>query len=348
MTADQPANTSEPKKPLIFVVGNSRSGTTMMGRILGKHPEIFTFHELHFFEQLWTPRDQNRYLSKAETERLAARLICIERDGYLTQGDPDRFYKESQELFAGIQGESLTSTEVFEAFLHSEAAKHGKRIPCDQTPRNVFYLNEILELYPEAYIINMIRDPRDVLLSQKGKWKRRSLGAKNIPRKEAIRSWVNYHPIIISKLWNASIRAAERFAEHDRVYALRFEELLANPEEIVQKICEFLGISFDTSLLEIPQIGSSVRVDQPEQKGINRDRAGSWAKGDLNPTEIFVCQKITEVLMERNGYKPVPVYPNPLGLAYTLASFLVKLTLALLFNLKRMRNITETIKRRLA
>jgi omega-hydroxy-beta-dihydromenaquinone-9 sulfotransferase len=94
MTADQPANTSEPKKPLIFVVGNSRSGTTMMGRILGKHPEIFTFHELHFFEQLWTPIDQNRYLSKAEAERLAARLICIERDGYLTQGDPDRFYKE--------------------------------------------------------------------------------------------------------------------------------------------------------------------------------------------------------------------------------------------------------------
>jgi hypothetical protein len=30
----------------------------------------------------------------------------------------------------------------------------------------------------------MIRDPRDVLLSQKGKWKRRTLGAKNIPRKE--------------------------------------------------------------------------------------------------------------------------------------------------------------------
>lgn len=36
----------------IFIVGNSRSGTTMMGRILGNHTDVFTFHELHFFEQL--------------------------------------------------------------------------------------------------------------------------------------------------------------------------------------------------------------------------------------------------------------------------------------------------------
>ncbi len=38
----------------IFVVGSSRSGTTMMGRILDKHPSIFTFRELHFFGTIWT------------------------------------------------------------------------------------------------------------------------------------------------------------------------------------------------------------------------------------------------------------------------------------------------------
>ena len=41
---------------MLFVVGNSRSGTTMMGRILGNHPDVFTFGELHFFGQLWSPR----------------------------------------------------------------------------------------------------------------------------------------------------------------------------------------------------------------------------------------------------------------------------------------------------
>ena len=347
MTAHQLANTSEYKTSFIFVAGNSRSGTTMMGRILGNQPEVFTFHELHFFEQLWTPSDKNRYLHKAEAEQLAARLLCIQRDGYLTQGNLDRFLEESKELVAEIHEKTLTSAGVFAAFLHYEVVRHSKRIPCDQTPRNVFYIGEILELYPEARIINMIRDPRDVLLSQKGKWKRRSLGAMNIPQKEVFRSWINYHPIIISKLWNASIRAGERFAEDDRIHTLHFEHLLKNPEKAVQEVCGFLNLPFDKSLLEIPQIGSSYTADRPDQKGINRERAGSWQQGELNLEEIFWCQKITKVLMEQNGYKSVSVEPTFFGLVYSLASFFVKLTLAILFNLKRMRNITETIKRRL-
>ena len=40
------------EKKKFFVVGSSRSGTTMMGRILNNHPDIFTFHELHFFEKI--------------------------------------------------------------------------------------------------------------------------------------------------------------------------------------------------------------------------------------------------------------------------------------------------------
>ena len=44
----------------------------------------------------------------------------------------------------------------------------------------------------------MIRDPRDVMLSQKNKWKRRFLGAKQIPLREVVRSYVNYNPILIS------------------------------------------------------------------------------------------------------------------------------------------------------
>jgi hypothetical protein len=197
----------------IFVVGNSRSGTTMMGRVLGRHPIVFTLRETHFFEQLWSSADEERQIVEDEAIPLAARLVCIQRDGYLKQGDPNRFYGEAKGLISSMQHEGLTSAEVFRAFLFLEANKNGKAIPCDQTPRNVFYLREILELFPEARVINLIRDPRSVLLSQKRKWKRRFLGAKNIPLKEAFRSWVNYHPITISKLWNASVRAAERHAD---------------------------------------------------------------------------------------------------------------------------------------
>ncbi len=347
MMAHQSANLGNQKNLLIFVVGNSRSGTTMMGRILGRHPEVFTFHELHFFEQLWTPTAQSCYLSKAEAEQLAARLICIQRDGYLTQGNPDRFSEESQKLIVEIQAETLTPAEVFEAFLLYEAAKHGKRIPCDQTPRNVFYISEILELYPEARLINMIRDPRDVLLSQKGRWKRRFLGAKSMPIKATVLSWINYHPITTSKLWNSSIGASERFAGNERVYSVHFENLLSEPEKTVQNICEFVGISFESSLLEVPQIGSSIELDNPDRKGINPERAGSWQKGGLSSTEVFLCQWVTKSVMESHGYNLVPIRPNLLLLIYSVITLPMKLALALLFNLKRMQNLNESIRRRL-
>ena len=45
---------------IIFIVGNSRSGTTMMRRVLGNHPAIFMLEELHFFEQLWSTSDKEK------------------------------------------------------------------------------------------------------------------------------------------------------------------------------------------------------------------------------------------------------------------------------------------------
>ena len=41
----------------------------------------------------------------------------------------------------------------------------------DQTPRHVFYIGELIEMYPGAKFVHMVRDPRAVLLSQKRKWK---------------------------------------------------------------------------------------------------------------------------------------------------------------------------------
>ena len=51
----------------------------------------------------------------------------------------------------------------------------------------------------------MVRDPRDVLLSQKNKWKRKFLGANDIPFFELLRARFNYHPYTISKMWKTAV-----------------------------------------------------------------------------------------------------------------------------------------------
>ena len=331
---------------MIFVVGNSRSGTTMMGRILGRHPNVHTFGELHFFGQLCAPPFSSKS-SQEEIEKLASQLHCIQREGYRTHGNPRRFLSEAQTFLESLTTYPETQATLFEAFLHYIAAENGRTIPCDQTPRNVFYIADILQLYPKARIINMIRDPRDVLLSQKRKWKRRFLGGSDMPMKETFRDWMNYHPITISYIWRTAVTAAEQFLQHERVTSIYFEELLAHPEATVKHLCDFVGITYTHAMLQVPQVGSSVAEDQPQQLGINPHRAHSWRDGELSSAEIYLNQTITASFMKMHNYDPVSIRPNIASLALHLLAFPVKLVGAFLFNLDRMKSIRQTLKRRI-
>ena len=335
---------------MIFVVGNSRSGTTMMGRILGKHRDVYTFGELHFFGQLCAPSFSSE-LPKADALKLAAALCCVQREGYRTHGNPRRFLKEAAVFLDGLTAYPETPARLFSTFLRHEAAENGKTIPCDQTPRNVFYIKDILELYPEARVINMIRDPRDVLLSQKRKWKRRFLGGSDMPMKETFRDWVNYHPITISHIWRTAVNAADQFANHERVTSIYFEELLTHSETTVKHICNFANISYADTMLQVPQVGSSVGADRPQELGINPHRAHSWRSGttggELSSTEVYLNQTITAALMKKHNYSRVSIQPNLAGLALHLLTFPLKLGGAFLFNLDRMKSVHQTLKRRI-
>ncbi|MCB9031432.1 MAG: sulfotransferase [Chitinophagales bacterium] len=331
---------------IIFIVGNSRSGTTMMRRVLGNHPAIFMLEELHFFEQLWSTADKEKVLTVPEAANLASRLMFIQRDGYLAEMNTGKHYEEAMNMVSSMES-SLYPHEILRAFLHHETKKAGCSIPCEKTPQDVFYIKEILELFPEARIINMVRDPRGVMLSQKRKWQRRSMGAGFMTRKEQRRLRINYHPITISKLWNASQRAALPYTEHERVHTVIFEELVNDANKQVRDLCTFLGIAFQDSMLAIPQVGSSNEADKPDSFGIKTERAGNWEKGGLNRGEVWFCQRICKTYMESYGYSIKPVSPGPFLILWYYVSFPFKIALALLFNLHRMKNIFEAIKRRM-
>lgn len=332
---------------MIFVVGNSRSGTTMLGRILGLNSDIHTFGELHFFEQLIGIEEfsTNPAWPSDKATSVVEKLITRARDGFFASFVPGRYENDARKIIE--HAPSLKPVDLYATFLSQETQRAGCRVPCEQTPRYLFSVREILRAYPNARVINMVRDPRDVLLSQRSKWKRRFLGGSSIPMREAIRAWCNYHPWLVSRLWVSCVEYAQEI-NHDRFMSIRFEDILINPDHEIRKLCDFLGLPFEADMLNAPQIGSSSGLDSPDKIGINKERAGGWKKNGMPRDDRLLCEWVCRDQMKHLEYGDVldegRFSPRSLISMMTLP---FKLSLAFTFNIKRFPNLASSLKRRL-
>lgn len=338
------------KTELIFIVGNSRSGTTMFSKMLGNHPEIFTFSELHFFERISVPGKGSGWFDIEKAADVFSDLLSIQREsGLLGQREPGRYRQEASAYLKGLGKDRFPEQELLRLFLLYETGKNGKKIACEQTPRNLFYVREILDAYPGAKVINLTRDPRDVLLSQKYRWMRGAMGQTNFPMREKIRSWINYHPYTISRLWRSCIKQAQRLEGTPRFCSLRFEDVTVRPEAEMKRACAFLGVEYVDAMLDIPVEGSSVQRDDNAKRGVDKGAASRWERfGGLGAEEIYICQKMNGDIMRDLGYMVKDdLKVNPLKLAFAYLSFPVKIMLAVVFNLSRSKNIIYSIRKRL-
>ena len=326
----------------IFIVGSSRSGTTMMGRILANHSDIFAFKELHFFGTIWTNNSESNLDEKQQID-LLSRLLCIEKNGLFKQSNISDFNEIARTIL--IDKNVSNPLSIYELFLSEITSDNKCFIACEQTPKNLYYLKEILSYFPDVKVINMVRDQRDVLLSQKKKWKRRFLGSSSIPLSEAIRSYINYHPILTAKVWNSSLKYSTEFKDNKRVKIVKFEDLLVNPIGVIKNLCQFLGIDYNPEMLKVPVVGSSTQQDVKNQLLIDISKKEKWKNGGLNSAEIYLSQLASNSMMRKFKYDLEKFRFPPVLTLFYLISFPIKLILAFILNIKRMGNIVEVIKK---
>ena len=325
-------------RPILFVVGNSRSGTTLMGRLLGRHPDVFRFRELHFFDRFWSRDSPTRRLSIPEATAIAAGLCQRqERDAYDCRS-------EAEALVASLPHDARTAMAVFTAFMRHGAATKGRSIPCEQTGRSVFYIDDIIRELPEARIVNVVRDPRDVLLSQKRKSQAR---ADVKSRALRLRQYLNYHPISTAALWVAAVREGDRQVRHERLVSVRYEDLLHDPAAVVARIYAFCGLDYEPHVLDVPQVGSSNVPNRASAQGIDATRTGRWREGGLDRAEIFLCESIAGATMRRHGYRPSDVAPDLPRLWLHLFTMSIRTGSAVVLQAAQMGDVIGALRRRL-
>ena len=188
----------------VFVGGTGRSGTTVVGDLLGLHQDIRTSVpiEIKFLAnksgllQLVFGRDTPDIEKKIALLDLRSRLRRYKRKRekfkkiqaefldriWNTWWDIDAPPPHGRGLQSGItkqQLEKLLATLIFELrinrvwaarrfmrnFISSQAAHRGQKYWVETTPLNIAQGQRILKIFPNALFINMVRDPRDVIAS---------------------------------------------------------------------------------------------------------------------------------------------------------------------------------------
>lgn len=318
---------------MIFITGASRSGTTMLNRIFGRHSKIFGLNELHVFGDLVQPDRLSESLDRQKQREISETIILreqhnvyhaskkLENDGLLN-------------LVCGRLASDSTAAEVFIQTVDVLIEQTGKSIPCEQTPRNIFYAQNLLDAYPNAHIVHIVRDPRSVLASQKSKWRLKFLDGDHIPWLDIVRMWCNYHPVTLSKLWLEANRAANTLSEHSRFQSIKFEDLLTSPESVLSDLCAKIGLNYEDEMLDISHEGSSHQLNAGETRGISNSTQSSW-KTSLSSAEIHLSQTLCADIKEQYGYKDVDNSLSYIELVLIWCRFPVHIVGVALFNPRR-------------
>jgi omega-hydroxy-beta-dihydromenaquinone-9 sulfotransferase len=314
------------QRQLIFITGASRSGTTLLSFVLRNHAEVLGLKELQYFGQVWDPRDKQRRFSRSQSVAAAAAIFACQEQGILAARIAPSHHLTATELVDRLGDESANPAVLFAAAVHQLARAAGKHIPCEQTPRYIFYARALLEIYPAAQIVHMVRDPRAVMASQKMRWQRRRLAADGVkvPRYQSLRVWVNYHPYTVARLWSQATAAALALAQHPRVTLVKFEDLLQQPEATVRGLCGRLGLSYERGMLDVGQINSSFQSSAGgARRGLHTAAIDTWRQ-ILSRTETAIAERRCDHLMDRFGYQSsAAVAGSPLGeLGYRLSYFM--------------------------
>ena len=222
----------QPRDAAIFVGGMPRSGTSLMRDILGSHPDVAMFFgELPLWRELAAAHAGRSLARAADRDALIRDLVTHPR---MQQA---QMTLDGDELAAALAREPAVSLgTVFAHALRQYARREGKPRWGVKDPRNEFYADQILAEFPAARVVHMLRDPRDVLASQRAMWGSRA-----------------QHIVSTTHDWRRSAALARRHqAVHRGSYAVvRYEDLVLDPARVVRDLCRTLDLDYRPAMLDL-------------------------------------------------------------------------------------------------
>ena len=271
----------KPFRP-VFICGCERSGTTLLGSLLGASSKAIVTPESQFLTEL------QRMYDPADLRKFTDALCRNWRLG-IWQINTFRGRLDDAVLGRG----PVSYREIIETIIRLYADDRGKsdsRIWIDHTPRHIFRLERILELFPEAKVLNLVRDGRAV-------------AASVLPL-----DWGPNSCRSAAMWWSRSVGAgalAEVAYGPGTILTVRFEDLVREPDSTLSAICQFSGIEYTSQVRSggafvIPKYtkGQHERVN----KDLDPSRLDAWRE-KLSKRDVEIFEYYSGDLLSYLGYR---------------------------------------------
>jgi hypothetical protein len=213
--------------PPFFIVGASRSGTTLFRLMLCGNSRVFIPPEAWFFGDAICRLPAATPLDESALRKLESIILANSR-----WEDWECEASRLQDILADCAGLDLAAT--LDRLVRGVFALPASVTWGEKSPRHSHIVDRIAAVFPEAGFIHIVRDGRDSCASMMA------------------RGWYEGQMRRIAEHWATCYCAAGKAAHSGagRYMELRFEDLLANAEREMQRVCEFLGLEFCPAMME--------------------------------------------------------------------------------------------------
>ncbi len=308
----QTPETAVDEPEAVFIVGVPRSGTTMMREILERSDRIAIARENHFVGHVRRGEGARYYFRQAgdlRDDETLRRIVAMIYTGEFQQRSRWRevspFWRwlpkniEQAELERRLLGAERTERGIFEAMLRAYADAQEKPVMGEKTPAHLAYVDTLLEWFPGARVVHMIRDPRAVYVSDLRRRRQK-------PRRPY--SWLGKVPFLLQTVlmtqiiigWRAAVARHQRYQRQyaGRYTLVRFEDVVREPQMKVPEIFAFLGVAAPTDATDVRVVSHG--YNRGEQ-GIDAAAADRW-RGYIHPVARRILTFFLRRPMARVGY----------------------------------------------
>jgi hypothetical protein len=164
--------------------------------------------------------------------------------------------------------------------------------------KNIDYVLElprVVRLFPDAKIVHVIRDGRDVLAS----YNNVKFGPKGA--------------LAVAMFWRKRVTTGRRVGRtlgDARYHELVYEQLVEAPDTECRRLCEFLGEAFTPQMLEFHQLNREKELVPAHRlewhantlKPVTTDRTGRW-RDQLSPDEVKTFEAVAGPALREFGYE---------------------------------------------